>query len=114
MWWEYRLVHGKPCHSQSQGSIERANRDVEALLVCWQKENNSTKWSERLRFVWWQKNTKEQRHHSGIGTLQNFLWSKATTRCGCIQLPAEVQHQLVTEEQLEEAFGLAAAAASNL
>ena len=29
-------------------------------------------------------------------------------------LPAEVQHQLATEEQLEEAFGLTAAAAPNL
>ena len=28
MWPECKLVHGKPRHSQSQGSIEKANRDV--------------------------------------------------------------------------------------
>ena len=32
MWPECRLVHGKPRHSQSQGSVERANRDIQVLL----------------------------------------------------------------------------------
>ena len=26
------MVHGKPRHSQSQGSVERGNRDIEARL----------------------------------------------------------------------------------
>lgn len=26
---ELKIVHGKPCHSQSQGSVERANQDIE-------------------------------------------------------------------------------------
>ena len=25
----YTIVHGKSCHRQSQGSVERANQDVE-------------------------------------------------------------------------------------
>lgn len=28
-WPECKIVHGKPRHSQSQGSVERANRDIE-------------------------------------------------------------------------------------
>ena len=32
MWPECRLVHGKPRHSQSQGSVERANRDVQVSI----------------------------------------------------------------------------------
>ena len=43
LWPECHLVHGKPCHSQSQGSVERANRDVEGILACWQKINKCTK-----------------------------------------------------------------------
>jgi IS30 family transposase len=29
LWPECKLVHGKPRHSQSQGSVERTNRDIE-------------------------------------------------------------------------------------
>ncbi|XP_045138260.1 KRAB-A domain-containing protein 2-like [Portunus trituberculatus] len=46
LWPGCKLVHGKPRHSQSQGSVERANKDVEAILACWQKDYNTTKWSE--------------------------------------------------------------------
>ncbi|KAI1698731.1 KRAB-A domain-containing protein 2 [Ditylenchus destructor] len=28
-----RIVHGKPRHSQSQGSVERANRDIGDILI---------------------------------------------------------------------------------
>jgi IS30 family transposase len=31
-WPDCKLVHGKPRHSQSQGSVERANRDIEVFL----------------------------------------------------------------------------------
>ena len=39
MWPGLKMVDGKPRHSQSQGSVERANRDVENLLAC--QANNS-------------------------------------------------------------------------
>ncbi|XP_068227937.1 KRAB-A domain-containing protein 2-like [Palaemon carinicauda] len=58
MWPECKLVHGKPRYSQSQGSVERANRDVGAILACWMKDNNTIQWSNGLRFVQWQKNTR--------------------------------------------------------
>jgi hypothetical protein len=32
-WEELKIVHGKPRHSQSQGSVERANQDVENMLA---------------------------------------------------------------------------------
>ena len=33
MWDGLKIVHGKPRHSQSQGSLERASRDIEDMLV---------------------------------------------------------------------------------
>ncbi|XP_008189468.1 KRAB-A domain-containing protein 2-like [Acyrthosiphon pisum] len=33
MWSDVKIVHGKPRHIQSQGSVERANRDIEAILA---------------------------------------------------------------------------------
>lgn len=34
-WPALKIVHGKPRHSQSQGSIERANQDIENMLNTW-------------------------------------------------------------------------------
>ncbi|XP_063591875.1 KRAB-A domain-containing protein 2-like [Penaeus indicus] len=42
----------------NKGSVERANRHLEAIFACWMKDNNSPQWSQG------QKNT---RFHSGIG-----------------------------------------------
>ena len=53
---ERKIVHGRPRHPQSQGSVERANADVKEMLATWLSENNSTQWSEGLRFIQFQKN----------------------------------------------------------
>ena len=33
LWPNMKLVHGKPRHPQSQGSVERANGDIKDMLV---------------------------------------------------------------------------------
>ena len=48
MWNGLKIVHGKPRHNESQGSVERANQDVENMLATWKETNNTTKWSEGL------------------------------------------------------------------
>ena len=50
-----QIVHGKPQHSQSQGSVERANKDVEKLLACWMTENKSSQWPNALQFIQYKK-----------------------------------------------------------
>ena len=40
LWPNCQMVNGKPRHSQSQGSVERANHDVEKMLNCWKSDNN--------------------------------------------------------------------------
>lgn len=39
MWDTLKIVHGKPRHSQSQGSVEKANQDVQNMLITWMKTN---------------------------------------------------------------------------
>ena len=56
MWNGLKIVHSKPRHSQSQGSVEPANRDIEDILFSWIEENCTSKWSEGLRFVQVRKN----------------------------------------------------------
>ncbi|XP_063884390.1 KRAB-A domain-containing protein 2-like [Scylla paramamosain] len=105
MWPECKMVHGKPRHSQSQGSVERANRDIEAILACWMKDNNSTQWSQGLRFVQWKKNT---RFHSGIGRTpyEAMYGQKARLGVDANSVPEEVLDDMQTEEQLAEALGV--------
>ena len=61
MWPGCKLLHGKPRYSQSQGSVERANQDVESILACWLKENDTSHWAEVCSIP------EKFRHHRGIG-----------------------------------------------
>jgi hypothetical protein len=40
---------------------ERANANVKEMLATWLSENNSTQWSEGLRFIQFQKNRSYHR-----------------------------------------------------
>lgn len=51
MWLGLKIVHGKPRHSQSQGSVERSNQDIRDMLISWMADNETRNWSEVLRFV---------------------------------------------------------------
>ncbi|XP_055924454.1 KRAB-A domain-containing protein 2-like [Argiope bruennichi] len=57
MWKDVKIVHGKLRHSQTQGSVERANQDIQNMLTAWMNDNNTNKWSEGLPFVQFAKNT---------------------------------------------------------
>lgn len=35
------LVNGRPRHPQSQGAVERANRDIGDMLTAWMRENST-------------------------------------------------------------------------
>ena len=63
MWNDIKIVHGKPTHSESQGSVERVNQDIQNMLTTWMETNNTTKWSEGLRFV---QTMKNRAYHEGI------------------------------------------------
>ena len=45
-----QLVNGRPRHPQSQGAVERANRDVCDMLTSWMRENQTYLLSSELRF----------------------------------------------------------------
>ena len=63
MWDGLKIVHGKPRHSQSQGSVERANRDIEDVLMKWLQSNSTTSCGDGLRFIHVMKN---RAYHEGI------------------------------------------------
>lgn len=65
-WPHVRIVHGAPRHSQSQGSVERANRDIKQMLATWvaTQEQGERRWSAGLSTVQFNYNAA---FHSSIG-----------------------------------------------
>jgi hypothetical protein len=51
LWPDLLMVHGKPRHPQSQGSVERLNCDIKDMLIAWLGDNQSNDWSIGLKFV---------------------------------------------------------------
>ncbi|VEN35518.1 unnamed protein product, partial [Callosobruchus maculatus] len=64
IWPSLKILHGRPRHPQSQGSIERSNQDVENMLRAWMHDHSSKNWSLGCYFVQFQKNSS---YHKVIG-----------------------------------------------
>lgn len=102
-WPDCRIVHGRPRHPQSQGSVERSNQDVENMLRAWMADSNSTHWSFGCYFVQWQKNASL---HRIIGRTPYRAVFGSDPRVGLksTNLPESVIKQLRTEEDLENIY----------
>ena len=100
LWPRMKLVHGKPKHSQSQGSVERSNQDFRDMLVAWMSDNKMKTWSEGLRFIQIKKNRDL---HSGIETSPYEAMFGTAQRIGLggSPLAEDMYYSLETEEVLE-------------
>jgi hypothetical protein len=99
LWPDLVLVHGKPRHPQSQGSVERLNCDIKDILVSWLHDNNSSDWAMGLKFVQFMKNSS---HHSAIKQTPYKALFGCEPRVGLrsSNLPVEVIQNMMTEEDL--------------
>ncbi|XP_060845125.1 KRAB-A domain-containing protein 2-like [Rhopalosiphum padi] len=99
LWPDCVIVHGRPRHPQSQGSIERSNQDIENMLRAWVVDNNSKKWSIGLEFVQFQKNCS---HHRVINRSPHKALFGSDPKIGLTtsKLPSEVLQKISTEEDL--------------
>ena len=103
MWNGLKIVHGKPRHSQSQSSVERANRDIEDILFSWMEENCTSKWSEGLRFVQVRKNNTL---HHGLKCSPYEVMFGQCMKIGLktSNIPTEILPGLISEENLDVAM----------
>ncbi|XP_034245692.1 KRAB-A domain-containing protein 2-like [Thrips palmi] len=99
-WPELKMVHGAPRHSQSQGSVERSNQDVQVMLNQWMETNQTTRWALGLNFV---ANQKNRSIHQGIGRSPAEAMFGRPMEVGLTsRYPSGLVQQLETEEELEE------------
>ena len=55
-WPELKIVHGRPRHPESQGSVERANGEVKQLLGIWIRSTGRKDWATGIKVVQFQYN----------------------------------------------------------
>ena len=113
LWPDLLMVHGKPRHPQSQGSVERLNCDIKDILIAWLGDNHSEDWPNGLRFVQFRKNSS---YHSGIKQSPYMALFGTEPRIGLRSntLPLEVLQYLESEEQLYAAYSPVASNDTNL
>ncbi|XP_050499952.1 KRAB-A domain-containing protein 2-like [Diabrotica virgifera virgifera] len=99
-WPNFKIVHGKPRHSQSQGSVERANQDVENMLTIWMHDHKSSNWSYGLKFIQLMKNSAL---HSGIKRTPYEAMFGCPPKHGLAtsSIPTEALTNVESEEDLE-------------
>ena len=81
----------------SQGSVERANRDIEDILFSWMEENCTSKWSEGLRFV---KVRKNNALHHGLKCSPYEVMFGQCMKIGLktSNIPTEILPGLISED----------------
>jgi hypothetical protein len=100
IWPEAKIVHGRPRHPQSQGSVECTNQEIESMLSMWLHDNRTNYWLLGLNFVQLAKNTQ---HHSGIGDAPYTVMYGQQCRSGISTLPlrADVIANIEREQDLK-------------
>ncbi|XP_024887655.1 KRAB-A domain-containing protein 2-like, partial [Temnothorax curvispinosus] len=99
LWPQLHIVHGRPRHPQSQGSVERANQDVENMLRAWMTDNHSTSWATGCYFVQWQKNNSLHRV-IGRSPFKAVFGSDPKLGLASTNLPQHILSSVATEEEL--------------
>ena len=99
MWPGLKIIHGRPRHSQSQGSVERLNQTAERMLQKWCADTGKG-WVAACIHVQWGYNTG---HHSGVGKAPYVAVFGSEPRLGLsgYHLPPEVVEGVAYEETLE-------------
>ena len=103
LWPGLKIIHGRPRHSQSQGSIERSNGDIQGILGSWMRDNNSTNWSHALPMVMYKKNNKFHSRlklspYKSVFGVDSFLGIQQ------FNLPVEEVEKLSTAKELFSLF----------
>ena len=101
LWDGLKIVNGKPRHSQSQGSVERANRDIENILMTWLQSNSTTHWGDGLRFI---QVIKNRAYHEGIkcSSYEAMFGQPMKVGLKTSNLPDDAIDDIFAEEELEK------------
>ena len=89
--------------TKSQGSVERANQDVENIVAVWKRDNNRSDWAAALPIIQY---TKNARHHTGIGRspFRAMFGKEASLGVEHLNLESSMAKHVANEEDLTTMF----------
>ena len=99
-WPGCKIVHGKPRHPQSQGSVERVNKEIKKVLGSLMREAKEDYWLYFVPLVLHSINTSP---HSTLEylTLYRVLFGRDPVKgFRNLGIPDEIAQDLTTEEEL--------------
>ena len=101
-WPECKIIHGKARHPQSQGSVERVNREIKRVLGSLMRKTNDPCWVKYVNLAKYTINTSP---HS---TLQNNTPYRILFGREPVQglenfcIPEEIAADVTTEEEMNQ------------
>ena len=100
LWPECVIVRGRPRHPQSQGSVERANQDVEKMLGHWMTHNRTKAWSVGIHKVCFDKN-KRNNGTTGFSPYELIYGQTPRVNIESFSKDVKLLRALTSEAQLE-------------
>ena len=101
-WPECKIVHGKPRHPQSQGSIERVNKEIKKVLGSLMRKNKDQCWVKYLNNTQYSINTNP---HSTLEykTQYRVLFGRDPVEgLASFGIPEEIAVDVTTEEEINQ------------
>ena len=99
-WPSTKIIHGKPRHPETQGSVEKANQDIKRHFTAMMFDNSENSWVKFVRQVQYKKNTS---FHSTIGMtpFQALVHRKPPLGLTELGIPIEAIDNIWSEDDLE-------------
>ena len=97
-----RIIHGKPRHPETQGSVERANQDIKRHFTAMMLEKGSNSWVDFVRQVQYTKNTS---YHTtlDITPFQALFHRKPSLGLAELGVLEEIVNTIQSEDDLVQA-----------
>ena len=99
-WPSTKIIHEKPRHPETQGSVERANQDIKRHFTAMMFENSDNSWVKYVRQVQYKENTN---FYSNIGMtpFQALVHHKPPQDFIELGIPIEAIDNIWSEEDIE-------------
>ena len=100
LWPGCKVIHGKPRHPESQGSVERVNREIKKVLGALMRKANDTCWVKFIPQAQYSINTSP---HSALENKSPYrvLFGRDPVKgLEGLGIPDEIAEDIRTEEEL--------------
>ena len=103
LWPPTKIIHGKPRHPQSQGSVESANKRVENIITSLLEKFQHSNWVSELEKVAYMKNTTV--HSVCKNSPYRILYNRDPPKgLRDFNLPEELHHSINSVEDLKALY----------